>query len=89
MKRAVVLLSGGLDSATVLALARKEGLECYALSVAYGQRHQAELDAAAVVARALGAHWIVPGHYDLPNATRLRRRFEELCEQIVRKRRVI
>lgn len=53
--RAVVLLSGGLDSATVLALARERGLECYALSVAYGQRHEVELDAAAAVARNLGA----------------------------------
>jgi 7-cyano-7-deazaguanine synthase len=53
--RAVVLLSGGLDSATVLALARAAGLECYALSVSYGQRHQAELSAAARVANALGA----------------------------------
>ena len=56
VERAVVLLSGGLDSATVLALARHSGLECYALSVAYGQRHRAELDAAARVAAALGAH---------------------------------
>lgn len=55
-QRAVVLLSGGLDSATVLALARRNGQECYALSVAYGQRHGAELDAAARVAAALGAH---------------------------------
>ncbi len=54
--RAVVLLSGGLDSATVLALAREAGLQCYALSVSYGQRHQAELSAAARVANALGAH---------------------------------
>jgi 7-cyano-7-deazaguanine synthase len=54
-RRAVVLLSGGLDSATVLALAREAGLDCYALSVAYGQRHHAELDAAARVARAQGA----------------------------------
>jgi 7-cyano-7-deazaguanine synthase len=52
--RAVVLLSGGLDSATVLALARSQGLQCYALSVDYGQRHRAELDAAARVAAALG-----------------------------------
>lgn len=53
--RAVVLLSGGLDSATTLAIARQQGLECYALSVDYGQRHRAELDAAARVARSLGA----------------------------------
>jgi 7-cyano-7-deazaguanine synthase len=53
--RAVVLLSGGLDSATTLALARREGLECYALSLDYGQRHRAELDAAVRVAQALGA----------------------------------
>ncbi len=62
MKRAVVLLSGGLDSATVLAMARADGWECHALSVDYGQRHRAELDAAANVARALGAaqHRVVP-----------------------------
>ncbi len=53
--KAVVLLSGGLDSATALALARRDGFECYALSVAYGQRHEAELSAAARVAAALGA----------------------------------
>ena len=53
--RAIVLLSGGLDSATVLALARSRNYECYALSVAYGQRHFAELDAAGRVAAALGA----------------------------------
>jgi 7-cyano-7-deazaguanine synthase len=52
--RAVVLLSGGLDSATVLALARQRGFECYALSVHYGQRHSSELQAAARVAAALG-----------------------------------
>ena len=54
--RAVVLLSGGLDSATVLAMARSRNNECYALSVEYGQRHRAELDAAQRVAAALGAH---------------------------------
>lgn len=54
-RRAVVLLSGGLDSATVLALARERGLACHALSVHYGQRHDAELAAAARVAAALGA----------------------------------
>lgn len=53
--RAVVLLSGGLDSATVLALAREQGRECFALSLRYGQRHAAELQAAARVAAALGA----------------------------------
>ena len=55
VRRAVVLLSGGLDSATVLAQARREGWDCHALSVHYGQRHSAELAAAARVARALGA----------------------------------
>jgi 7-cyano-7-deazaguanine synthase len=55
MKRAVVLLSGGLDSATVLAMARAQGFECHALSVDYGQRHHAELAAAQRVARELGA----------------------------------
>jgi 7-cyano-7-deazaguanine synthase len=53
--KAVVLLSGGLDSATTLAIARAEGYECHALSVHYGQRHAAELDAARRVADALGA----------------------------------
>lgn len=52
--RAVVLLSGGLDSATALAIAHEQGLECYALSVDYGQRHRAELDAAKRVADSLG-----------------------------------
>jgi len=53
--RAVVLVSGGLDSATALAWTRRAGFEAYALSVAYGQRHQSELAAAARIARALGA----------------------------------
>ena len=52
--RAVVLLSGGLDSATVLALAIEQGFETHALSVHYGQRHSSELDAAARIARSLG-----------------------------------
>lgn len=52
---AVVLLSGGLDSATVLAMAVAQGYRCHALSVAYGQRHDAELAAAARLARSLGA----------------------------------
>lgn len=53
--RAVVLLSGGLDSATCLAIARDLGMECYALSVAYGQRHAAELAASHRIAALLGA----------------------------------
>ncbi len=55
MRKAVVLLSGGLDSATVLALARADGYACHALSFRYGQRHAVELRAAERVARALGA----------------------------------
>jgi 7-cyano-7-deazaguanine synthase len=54
--RAIVLLSGGLDSATVLAMARSSNYQCYALSVEYGQRHRAELDAARRVAAQLRAH---------------------------------
>lgn len=53
--KAVVLLSGGLDSATTLAIARHEGYECHALSLRYGQRHALELEAARRVAKALGA----------------------------------
>ena len=52
---AVLLLSGGLDSATCLAIARSEGFEVHALTLAYGQRHATEVDQARVVARALGA----------------------------------
>jgi 7-cyano-7-deazaguanine synthase len=61
-KPAVCLLSGGVDSATCLAFARREGFRCYALSFDYGQRHRAELNAAARVAASLGAaqHLIVP-----------------------------
>ena len=55
MKHAVVLLSGGLDSATTLAIARSQGYETYALSFDYGQRHQRELNAACKVAKSLGA----------------------------------
>jgi 7-cyano-7-deazaguanine synthase len=54
-RSAVVLLSGGLDSATVLAVAKSEGWRCHALSIDYGQRHRVELEAAARVARSLGA----------------------------------
>jgi 7-cyano-7-deazaguanine synthase len=53
--KAVILLSGGLDSATILAIARHEGFACHALSVDYGQRHDAELHAAQAVAKMLGA----------------------------------
>jgi 7-cyano-7-deazaguanine synthase len=53
-RKAVILLSGGLDSATVLALAKHQGYQCHALSLAYGQRHDAELAAAQRVASALG-----------------------------------
>jgi 7-cyano-7-deazaguanine synthase len=67
MKKAIVLLSGGLDSATVLAIAKSEGYECYCLSFDYHQRHIAELEAARRVAKALGAkeHRVV--QFDLAN----------------------
>ncbi|SDS71658.1 preQ(0) biosynthesis protein QueC [Halopseudomonas xinjiangensis] len=54
-RKAVVLLSGGLDSATILAMAQAEGYVCYTMSFDYGQRHRVELDAAAIIARAAGA----------------------------------
>lgn len=54
MKKAVVLLSGGMDSAAVIAIAREQGFDVHALSVRYGQRHTSELDAAARVAAAMG-----------------------------------
>jgi 7-cyano-7-deazaguanine synthase len=63
--RAVVLLSGGLDSATTLAIARTEGFDCYALSFRYGQRHQIETEAAASIARHLGATQHVVTNIDL------------------------
>jgi 7-cyano-7-deazaguanine synthase len=61
MKHAVVLLSGGLDSATTLAIARTQDYECYALSFDYGQRHRRELEAAKQIAKSLGVkeHHIV------------------------------
>lgn len=55
-RRAVILLSGGLDSATTLAIARATGYECHTLCADYGQRHRAELDAAVRLSRVLGAH---------------------------------
>ncbi len=65
MKKAVVLLSGGLDSATVLAMAQQQGFLCYALSVDYGQRHHAELAAAQRVASTQGAQELRVIHIDL------------------------
>lgn len=61
MKPAVCLLSGGLDSSTCLAVARRNGFRCYALTIDYGQRHRTELDAAARVAASLGvaAHQVI------------------------------
>ena len=64
-RRAVVLLSGGLDSTTCLAIAKSEGFVPYALSVAYGQRHDAELAAAERIARTLGAREHRVAHVDL------------------------
>ena len=64
-KKAVVLLSGGLDSATVLAIARAEGFDCYAMSFRYGQRHIVELQRADEVARAQKAVKHVTAEIDL------------------------
>jgi 7-cyano-7-deazaguanine synthase len=64
-KRAVVLVSGGMDSAVTLALAREQGFDCHALSVDYGQRHSSELEAARRVALALGAREHKTVHVDL------------------------
>ena len=65
MKRAVVLVSGGMDSAVTLAIARERGFECFALSVNYGQRHESELAAAKQVAGMLGAAVHKEVHVDL------------------------
>lgn len=54
IRKAVILVSGGLDSATILALAKSEGFECYAMSFAYGQRHEVELESAKRVCDAIG-----------------------------------
>ena len=64
-KPAVVLVSGGMDSAVVLAIAREAGFDVHALSVRYGQRHTSELDAADRVSKALGAHAHKTVHVDL------------------------
>ncbi len=64
-QKAVCLLSGGLDSATCLALARRDGFACYALSFDYGQRHKQELDAAARIAEAFGAERHLVAHIGL------------------------
>jgi 7-cyano-7-deazaguanine synthase len=65
MTKAVCLLSGGLDSSTCLAMARRDGYECYALSFDYGQRHRVELEAAARVAASLGAARYITVKIDL------------------------
>lgn len=65
MAKAIVLLSGGLDSATVLAIAREQGYDPYALSFRYGQRHEAELQAAAKIAARMGAIEHVVAQIDL------------------------
>ena len=67
MKKAVILLSGGLDSITALAIAREQGYDCYALSLAYGQRNNAELQAAKTLASNanVSAHKIIPLSLDL------------------------
>lgn len=54
MKKAIILLSGGLDSATCLAIAKNDGFECHALSFSYGQRHLSEITAARAIAKSMG-----------------------------------
>ena len=65
VRKAVVLLSGGMDSATTLAMAKKDGFECYALSFRYGQRHSAELNAAKYLAKRLKAKMLRIVNMDL------------------------
>lgn len=65
IRKAVCLLSGGLDSSTCLALARREGYECYALSFDYGQRHRIELESAGRIAASLGAARHIVAQIDL------------------------
>jgi 7-cyano-7-deazaguanine synthase len=80
--KAVVLLSGGLDSATVLAMAKAQGFDCYALSLDYGQRHHAELAAARRVAAALGVkeHKVLPLSLDAIGGSALTDRSIEVPE---------
>ena len=80
--KAVVLLSGGLDSATVLAMAQARGFDCYALSLDYGQRHHAELAAARRVAAALGVkeHKVLPLSLDAIGGSALTDRSIEVPE---------
>jgi len=82
-KRAVVLLSGGLDSATALAIAREQGFACYALSLDYGQRHLAELKAAQRVADSLGVveHKILPLSLDAIGGSALTDRSIDVPEE--------
>ncbi|OQX31960.1 MAG: 7-cyano-7-deazaguanine synthase QueC [Candidatus Sedimenticola endophacoides] len=82
-KKAVVLLSGGLDSVTVLALAREQGFSCHALSMQYGQRHGVELEAARRVAAAQGAveHLIAPLALDAFGGSALTDRRIQVPEQ--------
>jgi 7-cyano-7-deazaguanine synthase len=65
MKTAIVLLSGGLDSTTCLAMAKAQGFECVALSFSYGQRHSHELDCAAAIAKKMGVTRHIVQHIDL------------------------
>lgn len=85
-RKAVVLLSGGLDSATVLALAREQGYVTHALSVAYGQRHSVELKAAVRQAKALGAerHLVITVNLDVVGGSALTDRAVKVPEKATR-----